>query len=90
LAPSTLVSPASGVATVDSTPALTAKATDADGDQVSLDIEIWASNGSAWLQAAAQPYVPSGTAVTWSVPSAVPLCCRHEQRPAGGAGRQRQ
>jgi RHS repeat-associated protein len=69
--PSTLVSPASGAATADSTPALTAKATDADGDQVSLDIEIWASNGSAWLQAAAQPYVPSGTAVTWSVPSAL-------------------
>ncbi|MEV7281802.1 DNRLRE domain-containing protein [Streptomyces sp. NPDC093111] len=65
----TLVSPAEGASTNDTTPALSAKAVDPDGNPVMLDIEIWAENGTAWLQAAASAYVASGSVVTWSPPN---------------------
>ncbi|MFI6416778.1 DNRLRE domain-containing protein [Streptomyces sp. NPDC050842] len=68
----TQVSPAASGATNDTTPALSAKAVDADGNSMSLDIEIWAANGTAWLQAAASPHHPSGTVVTWSPPNPLP------------------
>ncbi|MGW7304263.1 DNRLRE domain-containing protein [Streptomyces sp. NPDC054835] len=69
---STLVSPVPNFYTNDTTPALSAKAIDGDGQPLTLDIEIWDRNGTAWLQAAASPYKPSGTVVTWSPPNPLP------------------
>ncbi|MER8046434.1 DNRLRE domain-containing protein, partial [Streptomyces sp. NPDC094032] len=69
---STLVSPVPNFPTNDTTPALSAKAIDGDGQPLTLDIEIWDRNGTAWLQAAASPYKPSGTVITWSPPNPLP------------------
>ncbi|MFE1230260.1 DNRLRE domain-containing protein [Streptomyces sp. NPDC058745] len=69
---STLVSPVPNFYSNDSTPAMSAKAIDGDGQALTLDIEIWDRNGTAWLQAAASPYKPSGTVVTWSPPNPLP------------------
>ncbi|MFD0367660.1 DNRLRE domain-containing protein [Streptomyces sp. NPDC127114] len=68
----TLVSPVPNFYSNDSTPAMSAKAVDGDGDPMRLDIEIWDRNGTAWLQAAASAYYPSGSVVTWSPPNPLP------------------
>ncbi|MFJ3906397.1 DNRLRE domain-containing protein [Streptomyces sp. NPDC090025] len=68
----TLVSPVPNFYSNDTTPAMSAKAIDGDGQPLTLDIEIWDRNGTAWLQAAASPYKPSGTVITWSPPNPLP------------------
>ncbi|MFG2261183.1 DNRLRE domain-containing protein [Streptomyces mirabilis] len=67
----TLISPADKGATNDTTPTLSAKALDGDGSQVTLDFEVWASNGSSALQSGSSSSVASGATATWT-PTALP------------------
>ncbi|MBN0048906.1 DNRLRE domain-containing protein [Streptomyces actuosus] len=60
------LSPLTGAATNDTTPTLSAKATDADGNTVRLTFEIWKSDGTAALQSGKSVYVASGSAATWT------------------------
>lgn len=60
----TAVSPLSGTFTSDTTPTLSAKATDADGQQVTLTFEVWAANGTAALQTSTSSSVASGAVAT--------------------------
>ncbi|MFE9439200.1 DNRLRE domain-containing protein [Streptomyces sp. NPDC006602] len=62
----TPLSPLTGAATNDTTPTLSAKATDADGNTVQLTFEIWKSDGTAALQSGKSVYVASGAAATWT------------------------
>ncbi|MFF0131583.1 DNRLRE domain-containing protein [Streptomyces mirabilis] len=67
----TLISPADKGATNDTTPNLSAKALDGDGSQVTLDYEVWASNGTSALQSGSSSSVASGATATWT-PTALP------------------
>lgn len=67
----TLISPADKGATNDTTPTLSAKALDGDGSQVTLDYEVWASNGTAALRSGSSASVASGATATWT-PTALP------------------
>ncbi|MFB8128593.1 DNRLRE domain-containing protein [Streptomyces mirabilis] len=67
----TLISPADKGATNDTTPTLSAKALDGDGSQVTLDYEVWASNGTSALQSGSSSSVASGATATWT-PTALP------------------
>ncbi|MEU7510957.1 DNRLRE domain-containing protein [Streptomyces sp. NPDC042898] len=60
------LSPLTGAATNDTTPTLSAKAVDADGNTVRLTFEVWASAGAAALQSGTSAYVASGAAATWT------------------------
>ncbi|MGW6395744.1 DNRLRE domain-containing protein [Streptomyces sp. NPDC055103] len=60
------LSPLTGAATNDTTPTLSAKAVDADGNTVRLTFEVWASAGSAALQSGTSVYVASGATATWT------------------------
>ncbi|MFF0476473.1 DNRLRE domain-containing protein [Streptomyces sp. NPDC004284] len=62
----TPLSPLTGTATNDTTPTLSGKATDADGNTVRLTFEVWASNGTAALQSGTSTYVASGATATWT------------------------
>ncbi|MFI2431196.1 DNRLRE domain-containing protein [Streptomyces sp. NPDC018693] len=64
--PATPLSPLTGAATNDTTPTLSAKATDADGNTVQLTFEIWKSDGTAALQSGKSVYVASGATATWT------------------------
>ncbi|MEU9291770.1 DNRLRE domain-containing protein [Streptomyces sp. NPDC048275] len=66
----TLISPADKGATNDTTPTLSAKALDGDGSQVTLDYEVWASNGTSALRSGSSASVASGATATWT-PSAL-------------------
>jgi RHS repeat-associated protein len=66
----TLISPADKGATNDTTPTLSAKALDGDGSQVTLDYEVWASNGTSALRSGSSSSVASGATATWT-PSAL-------------------
>ncbi|MET9322328.1 DNRLRE domain-containing protein [Streptomyces sp. NPDC003038] len=65
------VSPLSGAATADTTPTLTAKATDADGNTVQLSYEIWTPTGTAALQAGKSAFTASGVAAPWTPTTAL-------------------
>ncbi|MFE2267228.1 DNRLRE domain-containing protein [Streptomyces griseosporeus] len=67
----TLISPADQGATNDTTPALSAKALDGDGSQVTLDYEVWTSNGTSALRTGSTAAVASGATATWT-PTALP------------------
>ncbi|WP_259294661.1 DNRLRE domain-containing protein [Streptomyces canus] len=67
----TLISPADKGATNDTTPTLSAKSLDGDGSQVTLDYEVWASNGTAALRSGSSAAVASGATATWT-PTALP------------------
>lgn len=62
----TPLSPLTGAATNDTTPTLSAKATDADGNTVRLTFEVWTSSGTAALQSGQSVYVASGATATWT------------------------
>ncbi|WP_245607573.1 DNRLRE domain-containing protein [Streptomyces prunicolor] len=62
----TLISPADKGATNDTTPTLSAKALDGDGSQVTLDYEVWASNGTSALQSGSSSSVASGATATFT------------------------
>ncbi|MEV6956435.1 DNRLRE domain-containing protein [Streptomyces sp. NPDC051183] len=67
----TPVSPLSGTATADTTPTLTAKATDADGNTVQLSYEIWTPTGTAAVQAGKSAFTASGVAAPWTPATAL-------------------
>lgn len=69
---STLISPADAALTGDSTPTLSAKATDPDGGNIALDFELWASNGTAALQSGRTAMAASGATFTWTPGTALP------------------
>lgn len=60
------LSPLTGAATNDTTPTLSAKAVDADGNTVRLTFEVWKSDGTAALQSGTSAYVASGATATWT------------------------
>ncbi|MFI8823834.1 DNRLRE domain-containing protein [Streptomyces sp. NPDC053431] len=62
----TPLAPLTGAATNDTTPTLSAKATDADGNTVRLTFEVWKSDGTAVLQSGTSVYVASGATATWT------------------------
>ncbi|WP_282694234.1 DNRLRE domain-containing protein [Streptomyces sp. CC208A] len=65
------VSPLSGASTNDTTPTITGKATDADGNTVQLTYEIWTSNGTAALLTGKSAFVASGTNAPWTPTTAL-------------------
>ncbi|MEV0300003.1 DNRLRE domain-containing protein [Streptomyces prasinus] len=67
----TPVSPLTGSSTNDTTPTLTGKATDADGNTVQLSYEIWAANGTAALQTGKSAYTASGANASWAPTTAL-------------------
>ncbi|MFF2656461.1 DNRLRE domain-containing protein [Kitasatospora sp. NPDC058032] len=69
---STLVSPANAAVTGDSTPTLSAKATDPDGGNIALDFEVWTSAGTAALQSGRTAMAASGSTFTWTPGTALP------------------
>ena len=62
----TVLSPLTGAATDDTTPTLSAKSTDADGNTVTLSFEVWKSDGTAALQSGKSVPVASGATATWT------------------------
>ncbi|MFI8258235.1 DNRLRE domain-containing protein [Streptomyces filamentosus] len=64
--PATPLSPLTGAATNDTTPTLSGKAVDADGNTVQLKFEIWKSDGTAALQTGSSTFVASGATATWT------------------------
>ncbi|MER5901265.1 DNRLRE domain-containing protein [Streptomyces mirabilis] len=64
-----VVSPAADTVTADTTPTLQAKATDADGNTVRLNFEVWNSAGTTKVAAGTSAYVASGTAGSWTAPA---------------------
>lgn len=62
----TLVAPADKGATNDTTPSLSAKALDGDGDQVTLDYEVWTTSGTAAVRSGSSGSVASGAQATWT------------------------
>ncbi|MEU6979917.1 DNRLRE domain-containing protein [Streptomyces sp. NPDC046371] len=65
------VSPVDGSATNDTTPTVTGKSTDADGNTVQLSYELWAANGSAALQTGTSGFVASGADAPWTPATAL-------------------
>ncbi|MGW4205051.1 DNRLRE domain-containing protein [Streptomyces sp. NPDC004726] len=65
------VSPLSGTATNDTTPTLTGKATDGDGNTVQLPYEIWTPSGTAVLQTGKSAYTASGVNAPWTPTTAL-------------------
>ncbi|WP_249467068.1 DNRLRE domain-containing protein [Streptomyces fradiae] len=62
----TPLSPLTGTATADTTPTLSGKATDADGNTVALTFEVWRSDGTAALQSGTTAKVNSGATASWT------------------------
>ncbi|MFF5444064.1 DNRLRE domain-containing protein [Streptomyces sp. NPDC012888] len=67
----TPVSPLSGASTNDTTPTLTAKATDPDGSTVQLSYEIWTPTGTAALQTGKSAFTASGANAPWTPATAL-------------------
>ncbi|MFJ8665984.1 DNRLRE domain-containing protein [Streptomyces sp. NPDC093600] len=67
----TPVSPLSGDASNDTTPTITGKASDADGNTVQLTYEIWTPTGTAALQTGKSALVASGTNAPWTPTTAL-------------------
>ncbi|MGW3658825.1 DNRLRE domain-containing protein, partial [Streptomyces sp. NPDC005151] len=61
------VAPASGSLTSDTTPTLSAKASDADGQQLTHTFEVWTSTGTSALRTGTSVAVASGAAATHTV-----------------------
>ncbi|SCD34884.1 YD repeat-containing protein, partial [Streptomyces sp. DvalAA-14] len=64
------LSPAGGAATNDTTPLLQAKATDADGGNVTLHFEVWDSAGTTMSSSGNAAAVTQGSTASWT-PSAL-------------------
>ncbi|MFJ6660262.1 DNRLRE domain-containing protein [Streptomyces sp. NPDC091377] len=78
------VSPASGSYTSDTTPTLSAKATDADGQQLTLTFEVWAANGTAALQSGTSAAVASGAVATRTAAALTPGGYKWRARASDG------
>ncbi|MFJ4774264.1 DNRLRE domain-containing protein [Streptomyces uncialis] len=68
----TAVSPLSGTFTSDTTPTLSAKATDADAQQLTLAFEVWAANGTAALRSGTSASVASKAVATHTAGTLAP------------------
>ncbi|MFF5449418.1 phospholipase A2 [Streptomyces sp. NPDC012888] len=67
----TAVSPLSGTSTNDTTPTLTGKATDPDGNTVQLSYEIWTPTGTAALMTGKSAFTASGANAPWTPTTAL-------------------
>lgn len=65
----TLVAPANGAATADTTPTLQARATDADGNKLTYHFEVWNSAGTTMIANGDSAQVSSGGTGSWTVPA---------------------
>ncbi|MFF0549430.1 DNRLRE domain-containing protein [Streptomyces sp. NPDC004311] len=65
------MSPLTGATTNDTTPTLTGKATDADGNTVQLSYEIWTPTGTAALQSGKSAFAASGAGAPWTPATAL-------------------
>ncbi|WNI14092.1 DNRLRE domain-containing protein [Actinacidiphila sp. ITFR-21] len=65
----TLVALVNGAATNDTTPTLQAKATDADGGQLTLHFEVWNSAGTTMISNGDAPPVSQGSTASWTAPA---------------------
>ncbi|MFF2996548.1 DNRLRE domain-containing protein [Streptomyces sp. NPDC057950] len=68
----TAVSPLSGTSTSDTTPTLSAEATDADAQQLTLSFEVWAADGTAALKSGTSTPVASAAVATHTVAALAP------------------
>ncbi|GEC06572.1 hypothetical protein SSP24_42270 [Streptomyces spinoverrucosus] len=66
------VSPADYTVTADTTPTLSAKATDADGNTVRFTIEVWDAAGATKVASGQTPYTASGATGSWTAPTLAP------------------
>ncbi|MDX3704599.1 DNRLRE domain-containing protein [Streptomyces europaeiscabiei] len=83
-ATATAVSPLSGTYTSDTTPTLSAKATDADGQQLTQTFEVWAANGTAALKSGTSASVASGAVATHTVGTLAPGDYKWRARASDG------
>lgn len=63
------VSPANGTVTADTTPTLSAKATDPDGDTVRFTIDVWNADGTTRIASGQTPYTASAATGSWTAPA---------------------
>ncbi|MFI0990733.1 DNRLRE domain-containing protein [Streptomyces exfoliatus] len=80
----TAVSPLSGTYTSDTTPTLSAKATDTDAQQLTLSFETWAADGTAALRSGTSAAVASGAVATHTVAALTPGTYKWRARAADG------
>lgn len=80
----TAVSPLSGTYTSDTTPTLSAKATDADAQQLTHTFEVWAANGTAALKSGTSASVASGAVATHTVGALAPGDYKWRARASDG------
>lgn len=80
----TAVSPLSGTYTSDTTPTLSAKATDSDAQQLTLSFETWAADGTAALRSGTSAAVSSGAVATHTVAALPPGAYKWRARAADG------
>ncbi|MEV7233318.1 DNRLRE domain-containing protein [Streptomyces sp. NPDC051020] len=78
------VSPLSGTYTSDTTPTLSAKATDADAQQLTLSFEVWAADGTAALKSGTSAAVASGAVATHTVAALTPGNYKWRARASDG------
>ncbi|WP_052745221.1 DNRLRE domain-containing protein [Streptomyces sp. WM6386] len=80
----TAVSPLSGTYTSDTTPTLSAKSVDADGQQLTLGFEVWAADGTAALKSGTSAAVASGAVATHTVAVLAPGNYKWRARASDG------
>ncbi|MEU0834706.1 DNRLRE domain-containing protein [Streptomyces sp. NPDC005969] len=80
----TAVSPLSGTYTSDTTPTLSAKATDADAQQLTLSFEVWAADGTAALKSGTSAAVAAGAVATCTVAALTPGNYKWRARASDG------
>ncbi|MER5402716.1 DNRLRE domain-containing protein [Streptomyces sp. NPDC002599] len=80
----TAVAPLSDTYTSDTTPTLSAKATDADGQQLTLSFEVWAADGTTALQSGTSAAVASGAVATHTAVALTPGDYKWRARASDG------
>ncbi|WP_392957648.1 DNRLRE domain-containing protein [Streptomyces sp. LN245] len=80
----TAVAPLSDTYISDTTPTLSAKATDADGQQLTLSFEVWAADGTASLQSGTSAAVASGAVATHTAVALTPGDYKWRARASDG------
>ncbi|MFI9151512.1 DNRLRE domain-containing protein [Streptomyces sp. NPDC053367] len=80
----TAVAPLSGTYTPDTTPTLSAKAGDADGQQLTLTFEVWTATGTTALQTGTSASVASGAVATHTAAALTPGDYKWRARASDG------
>ncbi|MFF9484514.1 DNRLRE domain-containing protein [Streptomyces sp. NPDC014676] len=78
------VSPLTGAYISDTTPTLSAKATDADAQQLTLTFEVWTATGTAALQSGTSAAVASGAVATRTATALAPGDYKWRARASDG------